>query len=126
MPDFRSDPMPTNEGRGKARRAWDAYARSVNRVALPTIMPLLNPTIERMAAKWTTDLIGFWVVWHLQGGFEGMQRLGYNEATIYRKIARFRRLFGKHPDEFTMAGVKIDPLSYWDTYLPSKRPKGKK
>ena len=34
------------------------------------------------------DLFGFWLLWHLEGGFEGLERLGMNRATIYRKINR--------------------------------------
>lgn len=33
-------------------------------------------------------------------------------ATIYRKIKRFRRYFGKHPDEWTMVDIGLDPEAY--------------
>ena len=60
------------------------------------------------------DLLGFWILWHLYGGFEGLQEFGYHRATIYRKIKRIRpQVFGVHPDEFTMTGVTIDPKAYW-------------
>jgi hypothetical protein len=44
------------------------------------------------------DLIGFWALWHLEGGFEGVECFGYSQATIYRKVKRFRRVFGAHPE----------------------------
>ena len=102
--DFRSDPMESREGKGLARRAWSAYTRAVT--------PYLEPVARRLSATMATDLVGFWLVWHLQGGFEGLERLGVNRATIYRKISRFRRAFGQHPDEFKMPGVTIDVAEY--------------
>src|SRR5437016_8664039 len=104
MMDFRSDPMESREGKGLARRAWGAYTRAVT--------PLLEPVARRLSAITVTDLVGFWLAWHLQGGFEGLERLGMNRATIYRKISRFRRTFGQHPDEFRMPGVTIDVAEY--------------
>jgi len=59
------------------------------------------------------DLIGFWVMWHLYGGFEGLQRFGMHQSTIWRKVARFRKVTGQHPDEFEMPGISIDPKAYW-------------
>ena len=42
--DFRGDRMPSAEGHGnarsRARKAWDAYARTVNRVAEPVVRPI--------------------------------------------------------------------------------------
>lgn len=55
---------------------------------------------------------GFWLLWHLEGGFEGMRRLGLSEASIYRKIKTFRESFGAHPDEFQFPGVMIDVETY--------------
>ena len=110
--------METREGKGLARRAWDAYARAVNRVALP----YLEPFADRVSAAVVTDLVGFWLAWHLEGGFEGLERLGMHRATIFRKVSRFRRVFGKHPDEFKFPGVTIDV----GEYLRAKAAPGKK
>ena len=112
-PDFRSDPYETNEGRGIARRAWDAYAKAVNDKFGPTLHPLIQPAAATVARTMVADLIGFWTIWHLHGGFQGMEDFGYSRATIYRKIKRFRRVFGQHPDEFTLVGVTLDPEAYW-------------
>ena len=71
MPDYRSDPMPSQEGRGIARKAWEAYARKVNAVALPLLEPAIDSASKRIAASMVEDLMGFWLAWHLCGGFEG-------------------------------------------------------
>ena len=58
------------------------------------------------------DLVGFWVVWHLEGGFEGLQGMGMSRASIYRRIKLFRIAVGAHPDEFVMPGVTLDLAAY--------------
>jgi len=108
--DFRSDRSDSPEGKGRARRAWDAYAKRVNAVGLP----VLEPAIERMAKSMTVDLLGFWMAWHLYGGFEGLVEFGMHPSTVWRKVKRFRLTFGAHPDEFTFPGVAIDARAYWD------------
>lgn len=116
-PDFRSQRSESPEGQGRARRAWDRYAAVSDKVIGPVLHPVLDPLIEpavkKVARDWVGDLVGFWVLWHLYGGFEGLEDFGYSRATIYRKIKRFRRLFGKHPDEWTMEGIVVDPEAYW-------------
>jgi hypothetical protein len=104
-PDFRSDPMESPEGHGVARRAWDAYRGGMEKA--------LGPLVRPVAAGVAVDLVGFWVVWHLHGGFEGLQRLGMPRSTIYWNIKKFRTAYGAHPDEYKLAGVKIDPAAYW-------------
>jgi hypothetical protein len=112
-PDYRSDRSPSPEGRGIAKRAWDTYAAAVNKTIGPTVHPLVRSAAEPLARAWAVDLVGFWVVWHLHGGFEGLERFGYHRATIYRKIKRFRLLFGAHPDEYEFPGITLDPEAYW-------------
>ena len=106
--DFRSDRMPSPEGKGIARRAWDAYVEQVGRVGAPVIEPLAR----KAAVPVWLDMLGFWMAWHLEGGFEGLQQLGMSRASIYRRISLFRRTLGMHPDEFTFAGVKLDVEAY--------------
>ncbi len=65
MTDFRSDRMETPEGKGIARRAWDAYAEKVESSAVAQTLA------RKIAIPIATDLVGFWVLWHLEGGFEG-------------------------------------------------------
>ena len=106
--DYRTERMESAEGKGIARRAWETYAKAVNKASEPAISPL----VRRIAAKQAADLLGFWLVWHLEGGFEGLTRNGMSRATIYRKINTFRRLTGQHPDEFELRGVEIDIEEY--------------
>jgi hypothetical protein len=113
MPDFRSDKMESREGKGAARRAWDAYARAVNKHLSPKLIPILEPGANAVAREWVADMVGFWVLWHLYGGFDNLVEFGFHPATLYRKINRFRIAFGQHPDEFVMPGVKIDRDAYW-------------
>lgn len=117
MVDFRSDPSESPEGKGRARWAWDAYAKAVNSAALP----VLEPAIERVASRMTVDLVGFWVAWHLHGGFEGLVEAGMSPRTVWRKVQKFRAAFGEHPDTFELAGVRVDPQAYWDAARSSGR-----
>lgn len=104
--DFRSAPSDTPEGRGIARRAWDAYVRASSRAA--------EPLARAVARNWTMEMVGFYVSWHLYGGFEGLQEaFGMHPSTIWRKVAKFRKAFGVHPDEFRLEGVTIDTASFW-------------
>ena len=108
MADFRSDRMESPEGRGIARRAWDSYSSTVNRLAAPAVEPLAR----KIAIPVTMDLMGFWLAWHLEGGFEGLRRLGMSRSSIYRRISLFRRTLGEHPDEYRLAGVTLDIAAY--------------
>ncbi|MGD9702503.1 MAG: hypothetical protein AB7Q42_09710 [Acidimicrobiia bacterium] len=102
--DLRSSRMPSVEGRGFARSAWQAYERKMRDV----LDPMLDPMAKRYGASVVNELLGFWLLWHLHGGFEGIESLGMGRTTIFRKIKRFRQLFGVHPDEYVMPGVTID------------------
>ena len=44
------------------------------------VLPVLRPLVRLYAAGSIVDLIGFWAVWHLEGGFEGLQRMGMSRA----------------------------------------------
>ena len=111
--DFRSDPSESVEGKGIARRAWDSYSRTANRVAGPALEPLAGA----VARKITEDLVGFWVLWHSLGGFEGLEQYGMHKSTIWRKVKKFRMITGKHPDEFKFTGITIDKPKLWDSLL---------
>ena len=110
--DFRSDRMPSPEGKGIARKAWDRYVAQVERVAGPAIHPLARKAAEKVAVPVLLDLMGFWMAWHLEGGFEGLQQMGMSRASIYRRISLFRKTLGVHPDEYKLAGVKLDIKAY--------------
>ena len=111
--DFRSDPMETPEGQGIAKKAWKAYVKAVDRRTPPFVRAKMQSALEPWGSQYVEDMIGFWVMWHLYGGFEGLIEFGMNKSTIWRKVARFRRMTGEHPDVFVMPGITIDPKAYW-------------
>jgi hypothetical protein len=119
-PDYRSERLGP-EGKGRARQAWETYAKGVGKAA----KPVLGPASNMVAREWMLDLLGFWMLWHLYGGFEGLERFGFHRSTIYRKISRFRQTFGAHPDEFEFPGVTIDPEAYWAAAKRQVGPKPK-
>lgn len=104
--------MPSPEGRGLARsrwlQAWDAYSAAVRKVATPAV----EPVARLIAGRLTEDLAGFWLLWHLEGGFEGLQRMGMSRSAIYRRISLFRKVTGVHPDEYQLPGVQLDVHAY--------------
>ena len=106
--DFRSEPMESREGEGRARKAWEEVPGSAKYAA-----PVSLPVVGALARTWTEELLGFWLLWHIHGGFDGLERWGMNRATIYRKAGRFRQVFGEHPDVFEMPGIKVDVKAYW-------------
>lgn len=125
--DFRSDPMESAEGKGRARRAWEAYVGVVEKHVYPSVAPFIEPALQPLGRQVVEDLVGFWVLWHLYGGFEGLERFGMHPSTIWRKVARFRKVTGQHPDEFVMPGIKIEPAEYWASSVTKvgRRPKSR-
>ena len=111
--DLRSSASPSVEGQGRARRAWDRYVEAAGRVR----PKWWDEAFRRLGTKWTEELIGFWLSWHLHGGFEGLKRAGWSERTIYRRLKRFRLVFGVHPDEYKVVGVDLDVVAFWHEYL---------
>ncbi len=105
--------MDTAEGKGRARSAWEAYVGVIDKHVTPAVAPFVKPAVEPVARQVVEDLVGFWVLWHLYGGFEGLERFGMHPSTIWRKVARFRKVTGEHPDEFEMPGIQIDAKAYW-------------
>jgi hypothetical protein len=101
--------MASPEGRGLARRAWDAYANAV------TSAPVVQSLSRKLAVPVAMDLTGFWLLWHLEGGFEGLLRLGMSRSSIYRRVSLFRKTMGVHPDEYEMPGVTLDVVKYQTT-----------
>ena len=113
--------MESPEGRGIARRTWDGYTGAIGKVATPALRPL----VRLYAAGSIVDLVGFWAVWHLEGGFEGLQKMGMSRASIYRRVKLFRMAFGVHPDEFEMPGVSVDLESWRSGWAEWHTHKGK-
>lgn len=115
MADFRAERMPSPEGEGNAKasleKAWDAYHAANKAINKPLLAAL--PGLKTMTRGWATstmfDLFGFWMLWHLVGGFEGLQTvLGMSRSSVYRRISQFRAVFGEHPDVYEFPGVTVD------------------
>ena len=111
--DLRSSRMPSVEGHGRARAAWDAYVKAANKLADPVIGKSLDGAIRRYAVGAVEESYGFWLLWQIHGGFEGLQRLGMARTTIFRRVKRFRQLTGFHPDEYDLPGITVDLERYW-------------
>jgi len=114
--DFRAQRSPTPEGNGNAagrwRLAWEAYGRAANRIAGPVLRPVVEPVALVIAGRVVEDLVGFWLLWQLEGGFEGLQKLGMSRSAVYRRIASFRKHFHEHPDDYVFPGVSLDVEAY--------------
>ena len=116
VPDYRSEKMPSHEGLGRARKAWDAYMRTLEKVIPPFVVEGSNavtPGASYVSREVLQNLLGFWLLWHMQGGFEGLQEFGMSRSTIYKKISQYRQAFAMHPDEFELPGMTIDHEAYW-------------
>lgn len=123
MADFRSERMASPEGEGRAKHAledaWDAYY-SANRAINKPLMgafPWIKKMIRGQIGSAAVDVFGFWLVWHLFGGFDGLQHhLGMSRSTIYRRIAAFRSVFGEHPDVYRFPGIELDVEAFVARY----------
>ena len=100
------------DGRGVAEVGWKA---AVEKLALKAAIPM-EPLLRRFALGEVQDLIGFWALWHLEGGSAGLERLGMPRSTIYRKVNLFRESFGVHPDVFAFPGLTADPETYLESF----------
>lgn len=100
--------LTLGDGRGLAEVDWKA---AVEKLLLKAALPLEGPA-RRVALSRIQQLIGFWALWHLEGGGAGLERLGMPRATLYRKVAEFRESFQAHPDEFEFPGLTADPEGY--------------
>ena len=104
--DYRTQKAPDREG--PARRAWRRYSEAVNELSRRGLLPGITEASEALARTSTINRFGFWLVWQLNGGFEGMKRMGMSDSAIWRQVKLFRDQFGEHPDDFKLPGVTID------------------
>jgi hypothetical protein len=100
------------DGRGYA--AYE-FSSALEKLALRAVGPIEGP-IRRLALSTVQDLIGFWALWHLEGGFVGLERVGMARASIYRKIKLFKDSFGEHPDVYRFPGLEADPEKYLEAF----------
>lgn len=118
--------MNTPEGLGLSRARWYDFERSlpddvreaafgggVPISSLPEALREHYVTEVPKAMKERSELIGFWVTWHLAGGFENLERSGWHRSTIFRKVRRFRAEFGAHPDVHEFPWLTLDHHRYW-------------
>ena len=90
----------TPEGKGYApARLGRLQPQASKSVALP----VMEPSIKRLARSMTVDLLGFWLAWHLYGGFEGLVEMGMHPSTVWRKVPALPLAFGQHPDGVPVA-----------------------
>lgn len=94
-----------------ARAAWEAYVHAVSPLSRK-LEPVLRPFAADVSTTYVADLIGFYVLWHLEGGFEGLRQLGMSRSAIYRRINAFRSTYREHPDEAKFPGIELDIGAY--------------
>jgi hypothetical protein len=131
IPDYRSQRSQSPEGAGKAKEAWEEFhlvqARDLTEEAASTTwssmgaeLPedvrddLVGTVIEE------SELLGFWLAWWRAGGFSGLEGAGWNRATIFRRLRRFRTTFGVHPDEYQPDWIQLDLPKVWAARLRSR------
>ena len=114
--DYRSARMDSSEGRGIARARWEATpeGRSGKRAGDPS----LGRITRHLAAPALLDIAGFWVMWPLRGGFEGLRQTGLSRSSIYRRVSLFRTATGMHPDEYVFPGITLDLKAYQEREIP--------
>lgn len=100
--------MPSPEGRGFARAAWEAFGESVDEASDALLETVFGRPLKGVAMGVLADQLGFWLLWHRFGGFEGLRRIGMPRTTIYRRVKTFRDLLGEHPDVYRLRGVTIE------------------
>lgn len=128
-PDFRTNRSESVEGRAVAVGRWRSYHYALEEdviaeafssrpegSSLQDLDPEIQDDIAADAVE-RSELIGFWVAWHLAGGFANLERGGWHRATIFRKVRRFRAAFGAHPDEYTFPWIQLDLRAAWKDQL---------
>lgn len=125
--DYRSAKSDSLEGSGLARERWERFHDAIDDDVWVDICEVrgLNwaTNVQEMPdeVKWEindhvieeSELIGFWLAWHLAGGFSALERNGWHRATIHRKIRRFRSFFHKHPDDYRHPYLRLDLEKAW-------------
>jgi hypothetical protein len=96
----------------------DVVAEAVSTPAgsMEDFKPEIRDAIAEDALE-RSELIGFWVAWHLAGGFDNLERGGWHRATIFRKVRRFRATYGAHPDEFVFPWIQLDLDTAWSEQI---------
>ncbi|MHB8439974.1 MAG: hypothetical protein ACYDD4_12550 [Acidimicrobiales bacterium] len=102
---------------GAARARWASYCERTEEALFDLAqegeelyekLPEEMQITEISSAIDLAELAGFWVAWHLAGGFAGLERWGWNRSTIFRKVRRFRAVFDQHPDTYRFSWLRAD------------------
>ncbi|HET9689597.1 MAG TPA: hypothetical protein VFP61_00480 [Acidimicrobiales bacterium] len=120
-PDYRTQRSPSPEGSGRARSAWKTFHFETaldlteQAGATTTSDDLPGDIVDdvRAAVIEESELLGFWIAWQRAGGFAGLERAGWNRATIFRKVRRFRTAFSAHPDDYQPDWITLDLPKVW-------------
>lgn len=119
MADFRAERMPTPEGEGNAKDAYETAFETYYKVNKAVnqkvfgVFPEMRTWFRQQTNARIFDLFGFWLMWRALGGFENMQKyLGVSRSGMFRRIAMFRGIFGEHPDVYEFPGITIDPAEF--------------
>ncbi|HHY48409.1 MAG TPA: hypothetical protein GYA10_01490 [Alphaproteobacteria bacterium] len=122
--------MPSPEGEGRAKSAMEsAYetyfkANKAFNKRLFGAFPELRTALRGYTSARLFDLFGFWLMWRLTGGFEGMQQaLGLSRTGMFRRIAAFREVFGEHPDVYEFPGISVNTGEFLAGMAERMRPK---
>jgi|GEM_PF-904478 len=125
LPDYRSEKMVSPEGWRNAASRREAWASTLSESdygvdqAGRSYRPD-DPDVVRRAevtVKEFSELTGFWLSWHMFGGFERLIEGGWNRATVFRKMRRFRAIFGSHPDEYKFPWIHLELEDAWRASL---------
>jgi len=65
---------------------WDRYMR--------TIETVIGPSAKSIAALRVQDMVGFWFMWHMFDGDNGLKLLGYNRTSLWRQHRLFEAVIG--------------------------------
>jgi hypothetical protein len=61
----------------------------------------LEPLAKEVAGATVQRMVGFWVMWHLAGGFEGLLATGWlSQTAVYRSRGEFHRIMGMEVEAF--------------------------
>jgi hypothetical protein len=139
IPDFRSDKSESLEGSGIARVRWREFHDAVpddvwediyfarKAAGWPDPIPdedndVPDEILDEIGGRAVEDseLLGFFIAWHLAGGFEKLRDAGWHRTTIHRKIRRFRARYGTHPDEFSLPWLRLDLPKAWRAAIVEK------
>jgi hypothetical protein len=123
-PDYRTDKSESTEGARIAANRWGSFHYQLDVDVLAEAFTTSGQSMEDLDpdvfddiasdALERSELIGFWVAWHTAGGFANLERGGWHRATIFRKLRRFRAMYGAHPDEYTFPWIPLDSPAAWN------------